>query len=166
MARKSKGFGELLNQKRQAKGEQESMEQLAQRVQQNFQGKIGEVKPTQAGEVRMSDVLEEFVAPYLDTAHNYDQRLILFTIASFAWNIALMPEDQQQSEIEKILGELVRDKNQQATQDTKAMLEELVERKRTSFAHVRRTIIDFELRESRGDIHLSVVSSPAPANSK
>jgi hypothetical protein len=57
---------------------------------------------------------------------------------------------------------LIPDKDTQARQDTTAILEELLERKSSSFANIRRYIIDFELRETRDDIHLSVVSSPEP----
>jgi hypothetical protein len=73
MARKSKGFGELLNQHQRTKGQQESMNKLAKRVQQNLQGKVEKVMFSQPGEVKMSDVLEAFVSPYLETAHSHNQ---------------------------------------------------------------------------------------------
>jgi hypothetical protein len=156
MARKSKGFSELLNQQ-QTKVQQKSMAKLAKRVQQNFEGKV-EIAPQNG--IRMSDVLEAFIEPYLETAHTHDQRLMLLSIAAFAWNVALRPEDQQQQEITEFVSQIVPDANNPARQDITAILEEFVERKRSSFADVRRYIVDFELRETRNDVHLSVVSAP------
>lgn len=160
MARKSKGFSELLSQQQQTQVRQESMDKLAKRVQQNFEGKV-EILPQ--NEIRMSDVLEAFVEPYLETAHTHDQRLMLLSIAAFAWNVALRPEDQQQQEITEFVSQIVPDANNPARRDITATLEELAERKRSSFADVRRYIVDFELRETRNDIHLSVVSAPVSA---
>lgn len=162
MARKSRAFGELLYQNQQAKGPQDSMDQLAKRVKKNLAGRIANVIVDPAGEVKMSEVLENFVEPYLDTASNHDQRLKLLGIAVFAWNLALLPENKQQPELDKIVTELTRWQGRQMKQDVRKILEEMMERKRDFFAQHQRYILDFELKERRHDFHLSVVSTLVP----
>jgi hypothetical protein len=166
MARKSKAFGKLLYQSQQAKGQQDSMDQLANRVKKNLAGKVADVVVNPAGEVKMSEVLEDFVEPYLDMTTSRDQRLKLLAIAVFAWNLTLMPEDQQQQELDKIVTELAKGQGRQMKQDIREILEEMMERKRQFFAQHQRYILDFELRERRNDFHLSVVSSLLPQNSE
>lgn len=162
MARKSRAFGELLYQNQQAKGEQNSMDRLAKRVKKNLAGKIADVVVDPAGEVRMSEVLEDFVDPYLDTASNHGQRLKLLGMAIFAWNLALLPEDQQQQELDKLVTELTKGQGRQMQQDVKEILAEMMKRKRNFFAQHQRYILDFELKERRNDFHLSVVSTLVP----
>jgi hypothetical protein len=53
-----------------------------------------------SGEVKMSEVLEEFVEPYLDFAQNRSQREKLFSIAVIAWNLAIMPGNERQPMID------------------------------------------------------------------
>ncbi len=67
MARKSKAFGEILKQQRADKSHQKRLEKLEQKLQtgplgDQFAGTVMNPK----GEVKMSEVLEAFVEPYLD----------------------------------------------------------------------------------------------------
>ena len=161
MARKSKGFGELLHQQQRAKGQQESIEKLTKRVQKSFEGSIENLRINPQGEGKMSEVLEAFVEPYMEAAQSRDERLKLLSVAVAAWNLALAPEEQQQQDLENLVNEICGE-DRQAKQEMREILEELMERKRSSFADIRRYIFDFELQESRNDIHLTVVSAPMP----
>ncbi len=85
MARKSKGFSEILNQQRADKAHQKGLEKLQQKVQKGPLGdKFAGMVTNPKGEVKMSEVLEEFVEPYLDFAQNRSQREKLFSIAVIA----------------------------------------------------------------------------------
>jgi hypothetical protein len=81
MAKKPKGFGELLHQQQRAKGQQESIEKLTKRVQKSFEGSIENVRINPQGEGKMSEVLEAFVEPYMEAAQSRDERLKLLSAA-------------------------------------------------------------------------------------
>ncbi|WP_143467528.1 hypothetical protein [Leptolyngbya ohadii] len=130
MARKSKGFGELINQQ---------------------------------GKLKMSDTMKAFVKPYWDETHDREGRLKLLSVAVIAWNLTLSSADQQRQDMENMIREICGE-DDQAKQDMREILEELMARKRSAFANIRRYIVDFELRETHDDVHLSVVSAPMPEN--
>ena len=85
MGRKSKGFGEILKQKRAEKIHQKGLEKLQQKIQKGPLGdQVVGMVPNPKGEVKMSEVLEAFVEPYLDFTHTRSQRDKLFTLAVIA----------------------------------------------------------------------------------
>lgn len=158
MAKRSKGFGELLRQQKRFQVQQQSRDELQKRIQQNLKGKVETVQWNE-GEIKMSEVLEAFVKPYLNAAKTYERRQKMLAIAAFAWNITLIPEDQQHAEIDKIVQGIVGSDNPQLEKDTRDILAELMERKQLYFANHRRYILDYELRETPDDFFLSVVST-------
>lgn len=160
MAKRSKGFGEPLHQHLN-KQQQRSMDKLARRVKSNLKDQVAGVVVNPKGQAKMSDILEAFIEPYLDSACDLEQRRKLFAMAAFAWNLALFPEDEQQQELEQIVEQLSAG-DQRLRQNTKEILEELIERKQQYFRKHQRYILDFELTETRSDFHLSVVSSMSP----
>jgi len=69
MARKSKDFRELLNQQRANKDEQKALQNFRQKVQQgSLKDKVKTIVMTPQGDIKMSEVLEEFIEPYLGLA--------------------------------------------------------------------------------------------------
>ncbi len=163
MARKSKGFGEPLSRKQCAKGEQKSLNKLAKRAQQAplkeiVSGSSMLINPK--GETKMSETLHAFVEPYLDVVTELKQRQKLFSVAILAWNLALLPEDQQQQEMEGVIDHLSPGQGSVARQEARTILEELIQRKQKRFSAFRQSILDFELQETRNDYHLAVISLP------
>jgi preprotein translocase subunit YajC len=164
MAKKSKEFSALLHQQRRAKRHQETMSTLAQRVEENLQGKVEDIIIDPKGEVKMSEVLQAFIEPYVDTARSREQRLKLLMMAVVAWNLAIIPKAQKRRDMEEMIEQICK-KDRQAQRDIRETLEELIERKQTFFADNYRYILDFELTESPNAFHLAVVSSLFPADS-
>jgi preprotein translocase subunit YajC len=164
MAKKSKEFSVLLHQQRRAKKRQETMSTLAQRVEENLQGKVEDIIIDPKGEVKMSEVLQAFIEPYVDTARSREQRLKLLMMAVVAWNLAIIPKAQKRRDMEEMIEQICK-KDRQAQRDIRETLEELIERKQTFFADNYRYILDFELTESPNAFHLAVVSSLFPADS-
>jgi hypothetical protein len=161
MAKKSKGFAELLKQQQQKeKIDQQALEQLGQQVQQ---GPWGEQFPQMVmnpkGEAKMSEVLGQFVEPYLDEARTQHQRETLFSLAVIAWNLALMPDSDHQSFMDEVIKQGLVKQGSLVQHDLEHLLDELVTRKRTFFADNQRYIIDFHLQDRRGTFHLSVAST-------
>jgi hypothetical protein len=161
MAKKSKEFRELLYQQQSSGSHEKSMKQMARKIKTELKDKIADVVVNPKGEVKMSEVLEAFVEPYLETTHNREQRLKLLTIAIFAWNLTLLAPEQQQSELERVVEELSAE-DARIKQDIQEILNELIERKQKFFAENKRYIIDFDLKETRRTYNLSVISSLIP----
>ncbi len=107
----------------------------------------------------MSEVLEEFVEPYLDFAQNRSQREKLFSIAVIAWNLATIPEDERQPMIDQLIKVGLKGNDPLAQQDTREIIDELIARKQKFFAKNKRYIVDFQLQNAGKQFHLSVAST-------
>jgi hypothetical protein len=162
MARKSKGFGKLLQQSRAERTEQDYFKDLEKKVASGpLRKQFSKLVPHPEGEVKMSAVLEDFMEPYLD-GHESDQVFKFFLeIAVIAWNIALLPEDQQSQQVDWVVAKA----DQGGTQVQKEMhsvLEELIARKKQHFASIQRQIVEFQLKGQGKNMHLSVASTLSP----
>jgi hypothetical protein len=159
MAKKSKGFRELLNQPLTEKDIQKGLTKLHQKLQQGALGQqITDVVINPQGEIKMSDVLEAFAEPYLEFATNHNQREKLFSVAIIAWNAAIMPEQDRQLIIEKTLEQGLKG-DAQSQQDARDIIDEMISRKQQLFADNQRYILDFQLQDSGKQFHLSVAST-------
>ncbi len=159
MAKKSKGFGELLKQQQTNKTSDEAFTEFQQKVKKGvFANKISDIVTNPLGEVKMSDVLEEFVDPYLPAMKNHSQREKLFTMAAIAWNAAIMPEQERQSMLEQTIEQSFAG-NPLAQMDALNIIGEMVDRKQQFFADNKRLIMDFQLQDMGETFHLSVAST-------
>ena len=107
----------------------------------------------------MSDVLEEFVTPYLDFTIGFSERQKLFALAIFAWNLALMPEQERPTIIRQMMNQGLVENDPLIRQDIREVINELIDRKKTHFADNKRYIIEFELQDLGDQFHLSVAST-------
>jgi hypothetical protein len=104
----------------------------------------------------MSEVIIDFIEPYLEYADTYESHKKLITLALVAWNAALLPKDEQKAMLEEVVGSL-----KLSTSDTEGMIniiEEMIERMNTYFADYTRTILDYQLSYAEEGFHLSVAS--------
>jgi hypothetical protein len=160
MAKKSKGFGELLKHQRADKIHQKALEKLEQKVKQGpLSEKFAGMVMNPQGEVKMFEVLEELVEPYLDFTRNFSQREKLFSLALVAWNIALMPENERQQMIDQVIEQGMGGNDPLARQDAREIIDGLIARKQKLFADNKRYIIDFQLQDMGQTFHLSVAST-------
>jgi|GEM_PF-725965 len=162
MAKKSKGFGELLHQQRQTQNRQNTQKKLAKRVQENYQGKVKSLQWNEGndGTEKMSDVLEAFIEPYLADIADREEMLKLLAIASLSWNLALLPDKEQATELKKFIKGLTKDKRDpQLEREMRKIIEGFVRRKKEVFPDNQRKILDFELKGNKDNFYLSVVST-------
>lgn len=160
MARKSKGFTELIQQQRDAQLEQMGMNKLQQKVKRlAVGGEDIQLVQNPAGMEKMSEVLEAFVEPYLGFTDNRADREKLFLIAVAAWNLALMPAKKRPAVIKELIAASVDKKDRLAQQDIREILNEMVARKLDLFPDNQRFIMEFQLQETKGKFHLSVAST-------
>jgi hypothetical protein len=160
MARRSKGFSELLNQQQAKRIQQEGMEELRQKVQKTPLGDQVNVVMNPSGTAKMSEVLEEFVDPYLAFAETRKQRQKLFEIAVLAWNLALISKDERQQMLDKAIEEGITQNDPLARQNTREILTEMIERKERLFPDNQRCIVEFQLQDAGENFRLLVASTP------
>lgn len=159
MAKKSKGFRELLNQTLTEEDIQKGLTKLQKKVRQGPLGnEFAGIVMNPQGELKMSEVLEAFAEPYLEFATSHSQREKIFSIAIIAWNAAIMPEQERQLIIDQTMTEGLKG-DLQAQKDTKDIIDEMIVRKQQLFADNQRYIIDFQLQDSGKQFHLSVAST-------
>ncbi len=109
-----------------------------------------------AGAEKMSEVILDFLAPYLEQTTSAADFEKVVTVGIIAWNAAVASGKAREKLIEGVLEASVPS----ARPATRAILEELIERKEALFADNKRMIVDFELTETpSGRGHLSVVST-------
>jgi len=158
MARKSKEFGELLRPQKSSQRQEKFLERFKSNLER---GPLGgeKIVISPPGEAKMSDVLTDFVAPYrteVDTEIAY-QRLL--ELAIMAWNTALLPAPEQPEMIDRIIAEGFPKAHQELKQGMKDILDQFLARKNQYFSENKRLIIDFELKDTGRDYHLSVAST-------
>lgn len=157
MAKKSKGFAELRRLQQADQAQQQALDQLEQKLQDMGVG-AGVVRNPK-GEVKMSEVLESFVEPYLEAIKTHSARERLFNIAVLAWNLAIMPEDERQSMLDQLRNEAIKRGDPLARRETREVIDILIARKQEFFADNQRFIIEFQLQDLGNTFHLSVVST-------
>jgi hypothetical protein len=111
------------------------------------------------GREKMSDILEDFVEPYEESAPDEDSYRKLLNLGVLAWNAALLPEDQRRTAIDETLREGLPGSSKEDRALAKALIEMLVRRKQERFAANQRVIISFELTDTGDGYHLTVAST-------
>ena len=147
--------------KRQKKKRRDRRQDLQKALKRRFEKKFPNRKvvtgPTSDG-IKMSDVLEDFVEPYMQFAETKEAYQKLLTTAVVAWNVMLFPEEERSSMLDELLGTLPEDVRNVGRQS----IEELMVRKERFFSQYRRMIIDFEVRDTGNKWRLAVISLADP----
>ena len=112
------------------------------------------------GEAKMSEVLETLVQPFEDFANTYEARKMLMTLGIAAWNVALLPTEEQNKAIDDLLA-AVEDVDKRDKEVMKDMIVTLIARKQSLFADNKRYILSYKLTDQGNNWHLSVVSTPS-----
>ncbi|MEM9266665.1 MAG: hypothetical protein AAGA46_14185 [Cyanobacteria bacterium P01_F01_bin.13] len=164
MAKKSKGFRSLLKRQKLINRGEKALNKFEKTFQQKeiANSFTGIVKNPQ-GEVKMSDVLEDFAEPYLLEANSFEQQQMVYEMAILAWNLAIIPEHQRQSALDELFKDLMKGKPATAKRDLNNLMDEMVGRKLALFPNNRRYILDFQLEDAGDQLHLSVASTLEPS---
>src|SRR5437870_10891073 len=107
-------------------------------------------------EEKMSEVLIEFVRPYLKSAKTFDAKRKLFTLAVLAWGASLLPKEKQ----DQMLNDVLRNLSPEINEGLREIVEMMIKRKNLFFADNKRKIIDLTLSETKDGFNLSVASLP------
>ncbi len=162
MSRKSKDFKELLKHQKQSQDKRKNLEELRLQVQAGSFGQLAaEMVIEPEGAEKMSEVLREFIEPYMSSVKNIENHRNLLDLAIAAWNTSLLPEAGQQDMINNFLKVSLIKSDPQMQQDIKELLHEMIARKKKDFFNNKRFITDFQLKLMGKQYHLSVASSLA-----
>ncbi|MFM6136943.1 MAG: hypothetical protein ACKPCP_22815, partial [Sphaerospermopsis kisseleviana] len=130
MARKSKDFQNLIKQQESSQNKQKNLEALREKMKG---GAFGELAANMAiepkGAVKMSEVMEDFIAPYMDTIDNLQQLRSFFSLAAIAWNAAVLPKSEEKEVLDTFLQKQLLLYDQETQQTTKEIIDELIARK-------------------------------------
>ncbi|HEY9837224.1 MAG TPA: hypothetical protein V6D27_10035 [Vampirovibrionales bacterium] len=159
MERKSKGFGKISQPQRADKIHQKGLKKLQRKIQTgSLSDKFAGIAVNK-GEVKMSEVLEAFVEPYLDLAPTLSQRQNLFDLAVIAWNLAFMPENELPSTLNYLLEDISKDDDPFFYKEIRSVINDLITRKQELFAEHKRYIVACELQDAGKEFDLSVTST-------
>ena len=144
--------------KRKQKKRQSSTERLTRNLAQGpLRGREIVIEPQ--GQVKMSDVLERFVDPYLEFAETAEDHRKLFTLAVLAWIAAFLPPSEQEKMIDNVLSAAVPVHGGELRAGLNEIVRALIARKQALFSAYTRKIINFELTETGSGFHLTVAST-------
>lgn len=108
-----------------------------------------------SGETKMSEVLLEFIEPYSQYWKTKEELNKLLGVAVIAWNAALLPGNERKEIIENA----VKVAPPEIRQDMKAIVEEMIQRKETHFAHNKRMIMNYQVTMTKEGPHVTVLST-------
>jgi predicted RNA-binding protein with RPS1 domain len=162
MARKSKGFSELLAQQQIGQGVEKSLDNLEKKVKEDFGNNV-QLLRDEPGLVKMSEVLEKLVEPYIETTSGKHQIEALLSLGSMAWNMSIIPKKSRQKELEKALKQMMKGQDHEAMEVTRFLVKDLMERKEKLFPDNQRMIMSFDVHPRRsGGYDISVASTIPP----
>ena len=132
------------------------------RFKQKARKNMGNVKVIET-ELKMSELLIDFMQPYLEAAETLEQYRSLVGMAAIAWNIASLPPPMRPEMLQN-LEEFMPSTSSGAFQE---IIDELIKRKETYFADVDRLIIQYDVTETDdGGWHLAIASNMAEEEAK
>jgi hypothetical protein len=113
------------------------------------------------GAVKMSEILPEFVEPflYLEADTGREGYLRLLRLGATAWNIALFPPAKRRPAMERAIEKTLGNESGETKDAVIEVIEALVERKVKYFAQYGRPILDLSLEDTGNGYYLQVVSS-------
>jgi hypothetical protein len=171
MARKSKEFRQLFYpdsvQKRnpsvtpsQRKKELAAFKSFKQEIENSVEGTNAVFVETPKNLAKMSEVLMEYIEPFLEGTETYEECSNLLEIAVMSWNMALVSEEKGQELLKKIFPGNSSDPEEiEDEKEVQRIVKKLIKRKLKFFAEEKRFITDFKLTENSGRFHISVASS-------
>jgi len=107
---------------------------------------------------KMSDVILEFAENFLQHAKTDQERDSAFGIACQAWNLALLDEEERESEIKKFKEEMAGN-DQQSSKDFDTIVSGLIQNKLQHYSHIKRTILDYQFTGSGKNLRIDVAST-------
>ena len=81
------------------------------------------------------------------------------SLAAIAWNAAVMPESEQKTILDTFLEQQFSNQDAEIQKETKEIITQLIARKNQHFSHIKRLIMDFDVKQSGQRYDISVAST-------
>lgn len=107
------------------------------------------------GQERMSEVLLDFLDPYLSGEETKEELETMIRIGIIGWNAALISEEKRRTMVDDVMGRAPAEARAYA----KRFLGELVERKQAYFADNKRMIVSYDIVSVNGEFRVNVAST-------
>jgi hypothetical protein len=147
-------MGKASRTKRLRKQQVVAQQALVDRVQQSLADERLKVIKRRTGR-KVSEMLMEFAGPWLDEARHDDQRRTVIGMAVLAWNMAAIPEPERWDGVsQEFAGKL--------EEPAKAILTEMIARKRALYSDESRTLLDYEITGGGAKMRVDVVYALSP----
>ena len=144
--------------KRKREGLRLKREHLSTRMQQRLVSAGHKFVRNPDGELKMSEVLLDFVEPLMEFNKDDNSFKKIIILSILVWNLCLNPEDEQEKLKKEIINSMV-DEDPETCDTIAQIVEMLMERKRTEFADIKRSIIDYEIVNTEDGPRLNVSST-------
>jgi hypothetical protein len=83
----------------------------------------------------------------------------MLTLAVAAWNVTLLPEDQQEEQIDSLIEKGMPGLSRDDKKAARSLIQSMIDWKQAQFADNKRFIMSFELTETQEGYHLAVAST-------
>jgi hypothetical protein len=144
----------------QRKKELAAFKSFKQEIENSVEGTNAVFVETPKNLAKMSEVLMEYIKPFLEGTETYEECSNLLEIAIMSWNMALVSEEKGQELLKKIFPGNSSDPEEiEDEKEVQRIVKKLIKRKLKFFAEEKRFITDFKLTENSGRFHISVASS-------
>jgi hypothetical protein len=104
----------------------------------------------------MSQVILDFAAPLLETCSDEASERKAISLAIYVWNTAMLPEPQCRRTLEAYLTECQNVMPPEALNTLSDFIDQLVQTRRTRFAHNRKKITNCTFGDHGPDRHIEV----------
>jgi len=110
-----------------------------------------------ADRIRMSEVIAEFAQPLLEEAVDNKSAEVAVLMAVACWNVAMMPEDEQEKMIKEVIFKTSATKEEAKIAESVARM--LVVRKKELFPHIKKFVVEHDVQFIKGKMVLNVLSA-------
>jgi hypothetical protein len=132
---------------------------LIERVKKSERFSGAEIIINPPNKEKMSEVLKDFVAPFLDECVDNIQMRTVISIGLIVWNASQLPEEKQQAILNKMKYLLpIREKKDEHLFHEN-VIKTLLKRKKDYFSSNKRVLLDHQFSEHNGELSLDVVST-------
>ena len=105
----------------------------------------------------MSEVIAEFAQPLLEEAVDNKSAEVAVLMAVACWNVAMMPEDEQEKMIKEVIFKTSATKEEAKIAESVARM--LVVRKKELFPHIKKFVVEHDVQFIKGKMVLNVLSA-------
>lgn len=113
------------------------------------------VAPSPDG-IKMSEVMQDFIEPYLGDDITKDTLTKVMSVAVVAWNAAMVPEQERK----ELFAGIAKAFPAHMVEEGLDVLEHMLDRKRRLFFDCTRFVYSYEIVEKKNSYQLLVASAP------